>query len=123
MKSQRSIKNPTPTEVKANINNLPDKCFVVLEVERAIGRVTIGSHGYSPEDTEYHVDTVGKLYGVKRRNGVDYTQFNNEIEFLAKIVDTMNREAFGVSNSEMKAMKWGSMFGWDTPGANPALWQ
>ena len=77
-------------------SNLPERCYVYLQTENKIGIIQKGKSGYSPTEIECGTPDKAK-----------------------KLLDTMNNK-LGVSKAQAEAMKAGSMFGWDTPAADPA---
>lgn len=77
-------------------SSLPEQCYVFVQTENRIGIVKKGESGYY--STEIKAETP--------------------IE-TKKLVNEMN-EKLGVSKAQAEAMKAGSMFGWDTPAADPA---
>ena len=74
--------------------DLPEKCFVYVESTNEIGIVTKGEEGYTP--------LRQKPEGISVRKGA------------ALLNDTQ-----GVTKAQAEAMKAGSLFGWDTPAADP----
>ena len=75
--------------------SLPEKCFSALEATGEIITVTKGEKGYTPT-------------GQYPQNGV------SPKEAAAALND-----AAGVTKAQEAAMVAGSMFGWDTPAADP----
>ena len=75
--------------------SLPEKCFSALETTGEIITVTKGEKGYTPT-------------GQYPQNGV----------FPKEAAAALN-EAAGVTKAQEAAMVAGSMFGWDTPAADP----
>lgn len=73
-----------------NKNNLPDFCFADNDIDNTIVIIKNGVEGYIP--------------------------YENNFQKLS--VDELN-ESIGVSKAQAAAMKTGSMFGWNVPGANP----
>lgn len=69
--------------------NLPDLCFAINDVSN---KVVILKKGVST-----------------------YFEYDNTRQLTC---DELN-ESIGVSKAQAAAMKTGSMFGWDVPGANP----
>lgn len=69
--------------------NLPDLCFAINDVSN---KVVIFKKGVS-----------------------SYFEYDNTRQLTC---DELN-ESIGVSKAQAAAMKTGSMFGWDVPGANP----
>ncbi len=78
--------------------NLPDWCYVDDSVGGA-GIVRNGESGFYPIEQKPGGDPPPKAGDVRKLN-----------------------EAIGVKPSVAEAMKMASMFGWDVPGANPALY-
>lgn len=74
--------------------DLPEKCFVYVESTDEIGIVTKGEKGYTP--------LRQKPERISVREGA------------ALLNDTQ-----GVTKAQAEAMKAGSLFGWDTPAADP----
>lgn len=70
-------------------NNLPDMCFSHNEVSNKVVILKKGVIGY------FEYDNPGQ-----------------------QTCDELN-DSIGVSKAQAAAMKIGSMFGWDVPGANP----
>ena len=80
-----------------SMSNLPESCYAVLLSNGVLIEIRRGESGY---------------YGVTR----DHEMVKgNEARIIR---DEMN-ETLGVSIRQRVAMEHGSMFGWDTPGANP----
>lgn len=73
---------------------LPEKCFVYVESTDEIGIVTKGEKGYIP--------LVQRPEGISVREGA-----------------ALLNETQGISKAQAEAMKAGSLFGWDTPAADP----
>lgn len=76
-------------------SSLPEQCYVFIESENKIGIVNKGEMGYT-----------------------DSKSGNGKPSENRALVDDMNRE-LGVTKAQAEAMKAGSMFGWETPAANP----
>ena len=74
---------------------LPDQCFAFVESENRIAVIKKGESGYHPIESD----------------GKDAEQN----KALTKLLNAQNR----VSPKQAEAMKAGSMFGWDTPAADP----
>ena len=81
---------------------MAEHCYVYVESENIIGVVNNGETGYYRTDILEcnHIKTPDEA-----RNFVD--------ELNAKL---------RVSKGEAMAMVWGSMYGWDTPGADTENW-
>lgn len=77
-------------------SNLPERCYVYLQTENRLGIVQKGKLGYYSDDIE-----------------------NGTPDKTKNLVDELN-ESLNVSKAQAEAMKAGSMFGWDTPAADPA---
>lgn len=73
--------------------NLPEKCYGVLPSTNELIMIKRGEKGYYPQNPE-------------------------NTPWSAENVDTLN-ERMGISKGQRIAMQNGSMFGWDTPSANP----
>lgn len=80
------------------MNGLPALCFTVEIVTHKVVMLKKGESGYYP--TRYET--------------------NSEAE-AKQLVDELNAD-LGVDKAQAEAMFVGSMFGWDVPGANPALY-
>lgn len=76
-------------------SSLPDRCYVYLATENIVGIVHKGEHGY------YKTDLVPE----SREEG-------------KQTADGYNRN-LGISKRQAAAMAAGSMFGWETPAADP----
>ena len=76
---------------------LPDTCYSVLLSTRQLIRIDRGEDGYVPM----------RMF--------DEHVFDKEADRLAKELNI----GLGVSNAQRGAMEHGSMFGWDTPEADP----
>ena len=74
---------------------LPDQCFAFVESENRIAVIKKGESGYYPIESD----------------GKDAEQN----KAFTKLLNAQN----GVSPKQAEAMKAGSMFGWDTPAADP----
>jgi len=79
--------------------SLPDSCFSVLPSSGELITVTKGDSGYRPVKTSSHDAAENR----KRAN-----DFNEKLK---------------VSPAQEAAMVFGSMFGWDKPGADPARYR
>lgn len=75
--------------------SLPEKAYVYVETEYKIGYVKKGESGYYPLDMSFRV----------KSDALEYVETNNQ--------------KLGISNAQAAAMKFGSMFGWDSPAADP----
>lgn len=75
-------------------SSLPEKCFSVLEATGEVVAITRGEKGYQP--TGQRTQDVPPQIGV----------------------DALN-DTIGVTKAQAAAMKAGSLFGWDTPAADP----
>lgn len=76
-----------------NIEKLPEMCYTILKSKNEIVLIKRGVSGFFPQREE---------------------NAKWELENL----DCLN-ESLGVTKAQEKAMEMGSMFGWDTPSANP----
>ena len=74
----------------AHDRGLPRYCYGFIPTSKDVIRIDIAESGYTP---------VGRDGNMKH-------------------VQEMNRE-LGITRQQMEAMKVGSMFGWDVPGADP----
>lgn len=78
---------------------LPDLCYVVVATTGELAIVKKGESGYFP------------------------CSFSTcDVESNKAIANHYN-EKMGVTPSQAKAMEFGSLFGWDKPGANPAVYE
>lgn len=91
--SKEKMKNP-------NYDKLPDSCWGVLKETNEIIIIKKGETGY------YKTDYLP----AKSLEAAE--EWCNEIN-----------ERMGVSKEVRKAMEAGSMWGWDSPGANPDFWK
>lgn len=76
-------------------SSLPEQCYIYLPTTGEIGVVKKGESGY------FRTDLAG-----------------GEPDAMKDLVDSMNRK-LGVTKAQAEAMKAGSMFGWQTPAADP----
>jgi hypothetical protein len=76
-------------------SSLPEQCYVFVQTENCAGIVKKGESGF------YRTDIQG---GKPSETNA--------------LVNEMN-EKLGLSKGQAEAMKAGSMFGWDTPAADP----
>ncbi|TVX86036.1 hypothetical protein [Paenibacillus agilis] len=76
---------------------LPKHCFVCLKTTNEVVMIARDQKGYLPV-----------------REG-------NEPLWGQETADLANKER-GINKAQSKAMEMGSMFGWDTPAANPAMY-
>ena len=76
-------------------NELPDACFSILPSTGQLIIIKKGESGYYPSEW----DT-----GNREKN---------------RDIASSHNESRGISDMQESAMLAGSMFGWDTPGANP----
>ena len=82
--------------VNKNYNKLPDMCWGVLATDNTIVIIKKGQSGYYKTDYP----------AAKSREAAE------------EWCDELN-ERLGVAKNVRRAMEHGSMFGWDTPGADP----
>lgn len=78
-------------------SSLPDMCYVFVESVNKVGIVHKGAMGYTPANVVCSVDS-------------------SENRKLVEMKNVCN----GVTKAQAEAMKAGSMFGWDTPAADPS---
>lgn len=76
-------------------SSLPEQCYVFVQTENCVGIVKKGESGF------YRTDIQG---GKPSETNA--------------LVNEMNKK-LGLSKGQAEAMKAGSMFGWDTPAADP----
>lgn len=76
-------------------SSLPEQCYVFVQTENCVGIVRKGESGF------YRTDIQG---GKPSETNA--------------LVNDMN-EKLGLTKDQKEAMKAGSMFGWDTPAADP----
>lgn len=74
-------------------NKLPEMCYTILESINEIVLIKRDVSGYFPQREE------NAKWGIEN-------------------LDHLN-ESLGVTKAQEQAMAMGSMFGWDTPSANP----
>ena len=82
----------TVTPLRAS---LPEKAYVYVDTEYKVGYVKKGESGYYPLDLSFRDQSDARDY-----------------------VDT-NNQKLGISKAQAAAMKFGSMFGWTSPAADP----
>ena len=75
-------------------SSLPERCFTVLQTTGAVVAIERGKQGYFPTDNGGDPETARKAA-------------------------TLLNQKLGVSKAQEAAMAAGSMFGWDTPAADP----
>ena len=80
-------------------SSLPEQCYVFVQTENCVGIVKKGESGF------YHTDIQG---GKPSETNA--------------LVNEMNQK-LGLSKGQAEAMKAGSMFGWDTPAADPKSYE
>lgn len=66
----------------------------------------------------YVVHPEGELVIVKRGER-GYYPYGPKSDFNTTVAASLNQR-MGVTPTQAEAMAWGSMFGWHTPGADPA---
>jgi hypothetical protein len=81
------------TRMSKVIEKLPEKCYGILLATNELIIIRRGEDGYYP-----------------MKDGPYYTDKETVSEMNAKI---------GVTPAQAEAMSMGSMFGWNTPGADP----
>jgi len=64
------------------------------------------------------LDSTNELIVIKRGEKGYYPQRQENAPWSANNVDHLN-ERLGITKGQAEAMKNGSMFGWDTPSADP----
>lgn len=84
--------------LKTNSDLLPEFCYTVIEDKNTFAMLRKGESGYFPINTE--------LAG------------NCNLHNLA---EKLNQQ-FGISKQQEAAMNGGAMFGWDSPAANPKIY-
>lgn len=77
-------------------------CYTYIQTENMIGLICEGKPGYSKTD-------FIESKGIKTPDEA------------AAFADWLNKK-LSLTKGEVKAMEHGSMFGWDTPAADPANW-
>jgi hypothetical protein len=75
-------------------SSLPERCFTVLQSTSGVVAIERGKQGYFPTDNGGDPETARKAA-------------------------TLLNQKLGVSKAQEAAMAAGSMFGWDTPAADP----
>ena len=95
---------------KAYFLGQPGSAYVVVEVPVGIGLVTRGHSGYKL----VKAITSGVIRGMARG-----TVHEQRVK-VAKVRVAQLNKSIGVSPAQAAAASFGSMFGWDKPGANPA---
>jgi hypothetical protein len=75
-------------------SSLPERCFTVLQSTGGVVAIERGKQGYFPTDNDGDPETARKAA-------------------------TLLNQKLGVSKAQEAAMAAGSMFGWETPAADP----
>ena len=88
------------SKVQSNLSKLPGKCYGVLLSLDAIIEIRAGEHGY------YCIDTP-----LQHPHGLTTDQWVDELNAVN-----------GITKAQRMAMEHGSMWGWETPGADPERW-
>jgi hypothetical protein len=83
---------------KENIQKLPEYCFGVLLSEGKAIKIRVGEGGYYPT--------------LMQPPNCNVEVFVNEVN-----------KGMGVTVEQRMAMEHGSMWGWETPGADPDYWK
>jgi len=92
--------------------DLPKVCYSMLESTKEIIIIKKGETGYFP---------ITKEQIIKFANIIKAELKEVDFKTPEKVIDIMNK-SIGVSKAEREAMNVGSLFGWDVPGANPAMY-
>jgi hypothetical protein len=102
---------------KVNITKLPEMCFSVDNVNGDIIVIKPGSMGYFKYDQQYAL-------GIAARDGIEEnddigSSYRRDLDFKIRLADHMNQNILEVTKAQSEAMSVGSMFGWDSRGADP----
>ena len=88
--------------VNRDENGIPEYCYSTLSETGDVILIRRGESGYHNVDKDF----------IARIDG------NSSKEIVQKL-----NEPLGITTAEEQAMSMGSMFGWDTPGANPKIYE
>lgn len=94
------------SNAQQHIQKLPAKCFGVLPADKSLIQIVSGEIGYYPVKGEDFVKDGMRLYNVTTTE---------------ELANKLN-ESEGITKYQRKAMEHGSMFGWETKGADPIKW-
>lgn len=91
---------------KENLAKLPEKCFGILPMSGEIIGLIAGESGYRPQYegfTELSIEREG-------------------VKTAEEACNALNANCFNVTLPQRKAMEHGTMFGWNTPAADPDMY-
>jgi hypothetical protein len=107
---------------KSNIEKCPETCLSIDNVTGDIICIKAGEEGYHSVDQEYAIGKAMSLGVVPKQYGRTPENYREMVKQQLKIADILNREIYGVTPNQRAAMEMGSMFGWESPGADPDVY-
>jgi len=117
---QREIRIDRDSELFVQLWNDSDRWQILTEQECFAQKHTEAL----PELCFSVLPDTGQLICIKRgENGFRLSDWSTDSREKNLALADFNNERLGVTPAQRQAMEFGSMFGWDVPGADPAAYE